>query len=33
MCELKKYLIELSVWFWTNLKFEHFGLYKTFVDS
>lgn len=33
MCELKKYLIELSVWFWTNLKYEHFGLYKTFVDS
>lgn len=33
MCELKKYLIELSVWFWTSLKFEHFNIYKTFIDS
>ena len=29
-CELKKYLIQLSVWFWTNLKFEHPEIYKTF---
>lgn len=30
MCELKKYLIQLSVWFWTNLKFEHPEIYKIF---
>lgn len=30
MCELKKYLIELSVWFWTNLKFEKPEIYYNF---
>ena len=27
MCELKKYLIQLSVYFWTSLRYEHRDLY------
>lgn len=28
MCELKKYLLELSVYFWTRLRFEHNDIYE-----
>lgn len=28
MCELKKYLIQLSIYFWTCLRFEHENIYK-----
>ena len=33
MCELKKYLIQLSVWFWTCLRFEHPEVYKSCVEK
>ena len=33
MCELKKYLIQLSIWFWTSLRFEHPELYRTCVEK
>ena len=33
MCELKKYLIQLSVWFWTCLRFEHPDLYKSCIEK
>lgn len=33
MCELKKYLIQLSVWFWTCLRFEHPDLYKSCIEE
>lgn len=33
MCELKKYLIQLSVWFWTCLRFEHDELYKSCIEK
>ena len=33
MCELKKYLIQLSVWFWTCLRFEHEELYKSCIEK
>ena len=33
MCELKKYLIQLSVWFWTCLRFEHPELYKAIKEK
>ena len=33
MCELKKYLIQLSVWFWTSLRFEHPELYKSCLEK
>lgn len=28
MCELKKYLIQLSIYFWTRLRFEHKEIYE-----
>lgn len=33
MCELKKYLIQLSIWLWTCLRFEHPELYRTCVEK
>ena len=28
MCELKKYLIQLSIYFWTTLRYEHEDIYN-----
>lgn len=33
MCELKKFLIQLSVYFWTCLRFEHFDLYNQILQK
>jgi hypothetical protein len=33
MCELKKYLIQLSVYFWTCLRYEHEEIYKSCVEK
>ena len=33
MCELKKYLIQLSVWFWTSLRFEHNEIYRNCIEK
>ena len=33
MCELKKYLIQLSIYFWTCLKYEHQDLYNECLEK
>lgn len=33
MCELKKYLIQLSVWFWTCLRYEHPDIYISCLEK
>lgn len=33
MCELKKYLIQLSIYFWTCLRFEHQDLYNECLEK
>lgn len=33
MCELKKYLIQLSIYFWTCLRYEHEEIYRNCVEK
>lgn len=33
MCELKKYLIQLSIYFWTCLRYEHEEIYKSCIEK
>lgn len=33
MCDLKKYLIQLSVWFWTRLRFEREEIYRNCIEK
>lgn len=33
MCELKRYLIQLSVWFWTRLRFEREEIYRNCIEK
>ena len=33
MCELKKYLIQLSIYFWTTLRYEHPEIYEHCVEK
>ena len=33
MCELKRYLIQLSIYFWTCLRYEHEEIYKRCIET
>lgn len=33
MCELKRYLIQLSIYFWTCLRYEHEEIYKSCIET
>lgn len=33
MCELKKYLIQLSIYFWTCLRYEHEEIYRNCIEK